>query len=135
MSTQEQNLQSLNIPGNQQQQQQHHPGRIRSHSLKPQHSRLDYARRKSATDISSSASSMITCLESPIEEIDQLNKPLKTHSPSWFKRRFTLFSLEKAIEGKRRMTSDCLYNRTDKNSPSLLQRKRPSAIAQMLEVD
>lgn len=107
------------------------PGRIRSHSLRPQHSRIDYARRKSAADISST---IVTCWDSSNENphSDVLNKP---PSPSWLKRRFTFFSLEQPIDERRRMTTDRLSFFDEKSYSELLKQKRPSLIAQMMEVE
>ena len=107
------------------------PGRIRSHSLKPQHSRIDYERRRSANDISSSTS-FISCLESSTDDND-IDDIQKIPSPSWFKRRFTLFSFEQPInpQNQRRMTTD----RFSFFDAELLKQKRPSFIAQMMEVE
>lgn len=107
------------------------PGRIRSHSLRPQHSRIDYARRKSAADVSST---IVTCWDSSNENShsDTLNK---TPSPSWLKRRFTFFSLEQPIDERRRMTTDRLSFFDEKSYSELLKQKRPSLIAQMMEVE
>lgn len=97
------------------------PGRIRSHSLKPQHSRIDYARRKSASELS--------CAEFSTDQISQLDEMKNSPSTSsWLKRRFTFFSLEQPIENKRRSMFD------DKTYSDLLRQKRPSVIAQMMEV-
>ncbi|CAF3240764.1 unnamed protein product [Rotaria sp. Silwood2] len=128
MSSQEHKDQSLDIPSVPSVPSPS-SGRIRSHSLRPQHSRLDYARRKSTADISSEN---ISCLESEKDE-SQLGKPLKNVPPSWIKRRFTLFFLEHTMNKNRRMTTDCLYNINDKSCSNLLKQKRPSAIAQMME--
>jgi hypothetical protein len=109
------------------------PGRIRSHSLKPQHSRIDYARRKSAADVSSSS---VSCLE-PSRNDNKLEELPKFPSPSFFKRRFTLFSFDQPqpINEKRRMTTDRLSFLDEKSYSDLLKQKRPSLIAQMLEVE
>ena len=118
MFTQDQEKQSLNVPA---------PptpgvtGRIRSHSLKPQHSRLDYERRKTAADITL------------IGDHDIVEIP-KTTSPSWFRRRFTLFSIDQPISEKRRMTTDRFSFCDEKSCAELLKQKRPSVIAQMMEV-
>lgn len=108
------------------------PGRIRSHSLKPQHSRIDYARRKSAADVSST---IVTCWDAS-EEQQSSDVLDKTPSPSWLKRRFTFFSLEQPmIDDKRRMTTDRLSFFDEKSYSELLKQKRPSLIAQMMEVE
>ena len=116
MFTEEQENQSLHVPP-----LPPTPGRIRSHSLKPQHSRLDYTRRKSATDIA--------LIDD--HEIEEIEKP---PSPSWFKRRFTLFSFDQPINEKRRMTTDRFSFCDEKTCSNLLKHKRPSIIAQMMEV-
>ena len=103
------------------------PSHIRSHSLKPQHSRIDYARRKSATEL--------TGLESSTDE-DRLEELKKSPSSSWLKRRFTFFSLEQPIDENRRVTTNerfSIFN--EKAYSDLLKQKRPSIIAQMMEVD
>jgi hypothetical protein len=115
MSTQEHEKQSLDVPP------PATSGRIRSHSLKPQHSRLDYARRKSVADI----------LVTDTEEIEEIEKP---PSPSWFKRRFTLFSFDQPISEKSRMTTYRFSFCEEKACSDLLKQKRPSVIAQMMEV-
>ncbi|CAF1352391.1 unnamed protein product [Rotaria sordida] len=122
MSSQEQKDQSLNIPSAP-------SGRIRSQSLRPQYSRLDYTRRKSTADISSSN---LSCLEVEKEE-NQLEQSSKIFSSSWLKRRFTLFFLEHTINKNRRMTTDCSYNINDKSCSKLLRKKRPSTMTQMME--
>lgn len=123
MSSQEQKNQSLHVPTN-------HTGRIRSHSLKPQHSRIDYARRKSAADLS-------TPTISSFEEIardESTETIMKLTPPSWFKRRFTFFSIEKSIEDNRRMKANSLSNLHDTTVSNILKQKRPSAIVQLMEV-
>jgi hypothetical protein len=125
MSIQEEENQSLHVPSTPL------PGRIRSHSLKPQHSRIDYARRKSAADISSS---IVSCFSSSTDE-SELEKSPRTPSPSWFKRRFTFFALDQPIDEKRRMTTDRLSSFDEKSYADLLKQKRPSFIAQMMEVE
>jgi hypothetical protein len=125
MSIQEEENQSLHVPSTPL------PGRIRSHSLKPQHSRIDYARRKSAADISSS---IVSCFSSSTDE-GELEKSPRTPSPSWFKRRFTFFALDQPIDEKRRMTTDRLSSFDEKSYADLLKQKRPSFIAQMMEVE
>lgn len=128
MLNQDQDNQTLNIPT------VSTPGRIRSHSLKPQHSRIDYARRKSATDISS-------CLESSTNENNEIDEvitilaPPPPSSSSWFKRRFTLFSFDQPIDNKHHMTTDRLSFSDEKSYKELLNQKRPSLIAQMMEVE
>lgn len=126
MISEEQTEQSLQVPT------PSTPGRIRSHSLKPQHSRIDYARRKSAADVSST---IVTCWDTSGEP--QSAEALdKTPSPSWLKRRFTFFSLEQPmIDDKRRMTTDRLSFFDEKSYSELLKQKRPSLIAQMMEVE
>jgi hypothetical protein len=116
--------QSLQVP------QPSTPGRIRSHSLKPQHSRIDYARRKSAADASIN---IISCFDSTTDD-NQLPVSAKPSSPSWLKRRFTLFSFEQPVNDKRRMTTDRLSFFDEKSYSDLLKQKRPSLIAQMMEV-
>ena len=116
--------QSLQVP------QPATPGRIRSHSLKPQHSRIDYARRKSAADVSAN---IISCFDSTTDD-NQLPVSAKNSSPSWLKRRFTLFSFEQPVNDKRRMTTDRLSFFDEKSYSDLLKQKRPSLIAQMMEV-
>lgn len=106
-------------------------GRIRSHSLKPQHSRIDYARRKSTADL---PSTIVSCWNSSGENNQSEISP-KTPSPSWFERRFTLFSLDQPIDDRRRMTTDCLPLSDERAYADLLKNKRPSLIAQMMEVE
>jgi len=127
MSTEEQENQSLQIPS----VPPPPPGRIRSHSLKPQHSRIDYERRKSAADVSSS---IVSCFESSRDD-NELEELPELSSSSWFKRRFTLFSFEQPINEKRRMTTDDFSFLNDKSYADLLKKKRPSFIAQMMEVE
>lgn len=111
------------------------PSRIRSHSLKPRHSRQDYARRKSAAD---AASTTITRLELSTDnsELEQTNTPPpRRASATWFQRRFTLFSFEPEdfeTNQQRRMTTG-RFSIFD-NQKNLLKRKRPSVISQMVEV-
>jgi hypothetical protein len=107
------------------------PGRIRSHSLKPQHSRIDYARRKSAADVSST---IISCFDSTTDD-NQLEMSAKASTPSWLKRRFTLFSFEQPVNDKRRMTTDRLSFFDEKSYSDLLKQKRPSLIVQIIEVE
>ena len=99
------------------------PGRIRSHSLKPQHSRIDYARRKSASELS--------CAEFSIEHISRLDEMKKSPSASsWLKRRFTFFSLDQQpMQDKRQSIFD------ERSYSDLLRQKRPSIMAQMMEVE
>jgi hypothetical protein len=127
MSTEEQENQSLQVPS-----VPPPPGRIRSHSLKPQHSRIDYERRKSAADVSSS---IVSCFESSTDDNELEELPELSSSSSWFKRRFTLFSFEQPINEKRRMTTDDFSFLNDKSYAYLLKKKRPSLIAQMMEVE
>lgn len=124
MFTEDQENQTLNVP------LITTPGRIRSHSLKPQHSRIDYARRKSATDVSPA---IVSCFERSTDE-NEIEELPKMPSPSWFKRRFTLFSFDQPINDKRRMTTDRLSFSDEKSYTDLLKEKRPSLIAQMMEV-
>jgi hypothetical protein len=124
MSTEEKENQSLQVPSVP-------PGRIRSHSLKPQHSRIDYERRKSAADVSSS---IVSCFESSTDDNESEQLP-ELPSSSWFRRRFTLFSFEQPIKEKRRMTTDNFSFLNDKSYADLLKEKRPSLIAQMMEVE
>jgi hypothetical protein len=108
------------------------PGRIRSHALKPQHSRMDYARRKSAADICSTVTSgsELSSQSHDLEEDD--HPPLSmTPSPSWLKRRFTTFSLEQPAQ-KSSPDQTALFG--EKSFADLLHQKRPSVIAQMMEV-
>ena len=108
------------------------PGRIRSHALRPQHSRVDYARRKSAADITST---LTPCseLSSHSHELEEDYTPpsSKTPSPSWLKRRFTAFSLEQPAP-KRSLEHPAFFG--EKSFADLLRQRRPSAIAQMMEV-
>ena len=127
MISEEQTEQSLQVPT------PATPGRIRSHSLKPQHSRIDYARRKSAADVSST---IVPCWDASGEQQQSSDVLNKTPSPSWLKRRFTFFSLEQPmIDDKRRMTTDRLSFFDEKSYSELLKQKRPSLIAQMMEVE
>ena len=114
------------------------PSRIRSHSLKPRHSRQDYARRKSAADASSST---ITRLELSTDnnELEQTNTPPpRRPSATWFQRRFTLFPFEEqqqmALNQQRRMTTGRFSIFDTKSNSSFLKQKRPSIISQVVEV-
>jgi hypothetical protein len=113
------------------------PSRIRSHSLKPRHSRQDYARRKSAAD---AASTTITRLELSTDnsELEQTNTPPpRRASATWFQRRFTLFSLEQPqmeTHQQRRMTTGRFSIFDNKSNSNFLKQKRPSIISQMVEV-
>ncbi len=115
------------------------PGRIRSHSLKPRHSRQDYARRKSAADAASTTTS-ITHLELSTDnnELEQTNTPPpRRASATWFQRRFTLFSFEQQqIESnqQRRMTTGRFSMFDNKPNSNLLKQKRRSIISQVVEV-
>ncbi len=126
----------------QQQQQPIHfppppPSRIRSHSLKPRHSREDYARRKSAADANSTT---VTRLELSTEsnEHEQINTPPpRRTSVTWFQRRFTLFSLEQqqmSDNQQRRMTTGRFSIFDHKSDSNFLKQKRPSIISQIVEV-
>lgn len=134
---------SPNADEEEQQQHLHVPpppsNRIRSHSLKPRHSRQDYARRKSAAD---AASTTITTthleLSTDNNELEQTNTPPpRRASATWLQRRFTLFSLEQeeiATNQQRRMTTGRFSIFDNKPNSNLLKRKRPSVISQMVEV-
>jgi hypothetical protein len=123
----QQSQQSLHIPAPS-------ASRIRPHSLKPQHSRLDYARRKSAADITTIVPSFEPSTDEKDLVEDDILGPPRRSSASWFKRRFTLFSLEQPVDEKRRMTTDRFSFCVDRSCADILKQKRPSVIAQMLEV-
>lgn len=110
------------------------PGRIRLHGLRPQHSRVDYARRKSAADISSRVNeSSSHCHENTDDdeekEIEENERGQSdstgiqrsaSSSASWLNRRFTLNSTK--------------LPRDEQSFSDLLRQKRPSIISQMMEV-
>lgn len=111
------------------------PGRIRLHGLRPQHSRVDYARRKSAADISSRVNESSSHSHENDDDDDDDDADLgyynhrerdsdgikhSSSSSSWIKRRFTLNSTK--LPQDQQSFSD------------LLQQKRPSIISQMMEV-
>ncbi len=125
MPIEEQENQSLHVSSDP-------PGHIRSHLLRPQHSRIDYARRKSATDLSSS---IVSCFESSTDDNDLEEESPKMSSTSWFQRRFTLFSLDQPINQKHQMTKDHFSFSDEKSYADLLKQKRPSLIAQVVEVE
>lgn len=108
------------------------PGRTRFRALKLQHSRLDYARRKSATDLSSTEISCSEFSTSPTTFTEQPVNKTKSTSPSWFRRRFTLFSPEQSLSEISRNRQPLL---AEKSFSDLLRHKRPSVIAQMMEVN
>ena len=105
------------------------PGRIRLHGLKPQHSRVDYARRKSAADISLRVNESSTHSHENDDNDDDdddnqgehgINQSSSSSSSSWIKRRFTLNSTK--------------LPRDQQSFSDLLRQKRPSIISQMMEV-
>ncbi|CAF4737327.1 unnamed protein product [Rotaria sp. Silwood1] len=110
--------------------------RIRSHSLKPRHSKQDYARRKSAADATSTT---ITHLELSTEnnELKRTNTPPpRRPSTTWFQRRFTVFSFEQQHmspnrQQRMRMGRYSVFN--DKSNSNILKQKRSSVISQMVE--
>ncbi len=122
--------QHLNVPPTPQ------PNRIRSHSLKPRHSKHDYNRRKSAAD----ASSIRLELSADNNQHELTNTPPpKRSSATWLQRRFTLYSLEQQQQPmvpnrERRMTTGRFSFFDDKSDSNLLRNKRPSIISQMVEV-
>jgi hypothetical protein len=123
----------------QQQQRLHLPAppsnRIRSHSLKPRHSKQDYVRRKSAADVASITPKHLE-LSATINKLEHTNTPPpRRPSATWLQRRFTVFSFEPEelkSNQKRRMTTH-RFSIFD-NGRNLLKRKRPSVISQMVEV-
>ncbi|CAF2552651.1 unnamed protein product [Rotaria sp. Silwood2] len=110
--------------------------RIRSHSLKPRHSKQDYSRRKSAADATSTT---ITHLELSTEnnELKRTNTPPpRRPSTTWFQRRFTVFSFEQQQispnqQRRRRTGRYSIFN--DKSNSNILKQKRASGISQMVE--
>ncbi|CAF0825927.1 unnamed protein product [Rotaria sordida] len=110
--------------------------RIRSHSLKPRHSKQDYTRRKSAADATSTT---ITHLEISTEnnELKRTNTPPpKRPSAAWLQRRFTIFSFEQQQmspnqQERMRMGRYSIFN--DKSNSNILKQKRSSVISQMVE--
>ena len=132
---------SLVTQDEQEQEQQHlhlptpSSNRIRSHSLKPKHSKQDYVRRKSAADAASSRPRRLE-LSTENNELEHTNTPPpRRASATWFQRRFTLFSFEPdefESNQQRRMTTG-RFSIFD-NRRNLLRRKRPSVISQMVEV-
>lgn len=104
------------------------PGKLRSNLLKTQHSRLDYERRKSAADISSAELSSTDFFHSEQIRNQQQIEKSKQISPSWFRRRFTLFSNETLPTNRKQFL-------TEKSFSDLFRHKRPSAIAQLMEVN
>ncbi|CAF3240005.1 unnamed protein product [Rotaria socialis] len=122
------------------------PGRIRSHSLKPRHSKLDYARRQSAAGASSVSTTpppttTITTgmkLSTENSELQKANTPppRRTSTP-WFQRRFTVFSFDQqqnaSSNQQRRMTMGRYSVFSDKPNANLIRQKRPSVISQVVE--
>ena len=109
--------------------------RIRSHSLKPRHSRQDYARRKSAADASTNTRLE---LSTDSHELEQANTPPpRRASATWLQRRFTLFPFEpEQIETnrQRRMTTGRFSIFEHKSNGNFFKQKRPSIISQVVEV-
>jgi hypothetical protein len=113
------------------------PSRIRSHSLKPRHSRQDYARRKSAADASSVTMTHLE-LSTDNNELEQTNTPPpRRSSATWIQRRFTVVSLEQQqnpANRQRRMTTGRFSFFDDQSNSNILKHKRPSIISQVVEV-
>ena len=107
------------------------PGRIRLHGLRPQHSRVDYARRKSAADISSRVNESSSHSHENVDDDEEENvrglsestgiQRSSSASSSWIQRRFTLNSSK--------------LPRDEQSFSDLLRQKRPSIISQMMEVE
>lgn len=111
--------------------------RVRSHSVKPQQIKEDYVRRKSATDVPS-ASAIRLELSTDLSDHEHTNTPPpRRTSPAWFRRRFTLFSLEHedlaSNQPRRATTARFSFFDHHKTSQSL-KRRRPSIVSQMVEV-
>ena len=110
---------------------------IRSHSLKPRHSKHDYARRKSAADASAITMTHLE-LSTDKNELEQTNTPPpRRSSVAWFPRRYTVVSLEQQQSPKhreRRMTTGRFSFFDDKSNSNILRPKRPSIISQVVEV-
>jgi len=124
--------QHLNVPPPQ-------PNRIRSHSLKPRHSKQDYNRRKSAADASSIRTIRLELSADNNQHELTNTPPPKRSSAKWLQRRFTLYSLEQQQQPmvpnrERRMTTGRFSFFDDKSDSNLLTNKRPSIISQMVEV-
>lgn len=125
--------QHLNVPPTPQ------PNRIRSHSLKPRHSKHDYNRRKSAADASSIRTIRLELSADNNQHELTNTPPPKRSSATWLQRRFTLYSLEQQQQPmvpnrERRMTTGRFSFFDDKSDSNLLTNKRPSIISQMVEV-
>lgn len=111
---------------------------IRSHSLKPRHSKQDYARRKSAADASLTINKRME-LSTENNELQEKNNtpPPKRTSATWFQRRFTVFSFDpeqSSPNRSNRMTSTRFSLYQDKSNGSLLKQKRSNFISQVAEV-
>ncbi|CAF1043165.1 unnamed protein product, partial [Didymodactylos carnosus] len=109
-----------------------HVPRIRSHSLAPKHSKYDYNRRRSELEQSSASINQQKSLD------DDKQQPQRTNVPAWFRRRFTLFS----IEANRRPSNSSISNYSKQNSFSFdndqilenyNQQRRPSKIMSLVE--
>lgn len=114
--------------------------RIRSHSLKPQHAKQDFGRRKSAAD----ASSMVIARQSRLELSTDNTRHERTNTPpprrasaTWAQRRFTLYPLEQdeiSVSQHRRMTTGRFSIFEAKPNRHFLKQKRPSIVSQVVEV-
>ncbi|CAF1095130.1 unnamed protein product [Adineta steineri] len=108
----------------------------RSFSLKSQHSKQDYIRRKSAADAPSLAIKRLE-LSADNNENEQINTPPpRRPSAALFQRRFTVFSVEEqymASNRQRRMTTGRFSFFDNKSNTNLLKNKRPSVISQVVE--
>ncbi len=113
------------------------PNRIRSHSLKPRHSRQDYARRKSAADASSETMTHLE-LSTDNNEFEQANTPPpRRPSAVLSQRRYTVVSFEQQqsrSNQQRRMTTGRFSIFDYKSNSNILRQKRPSIISQVVEV-
>ena len=111
--------------------------RIRSHSVKPRHSREEYVRRKSAADVTSTSATRLE-LSTDVNDHEHANTPPpRRTSATWLQRRFTLFSLEHedlAPNQSRRMTTGRFSFFDSHKTSHSLKRKRPSIVTQMVEV-
>ena len=125
-------------------EEQHHSqlpsppaNRLRSHSLKPQHSTHDYPRRTSAAEPSSPPIKRSELAADDNRHEQASTPPPRRPSAAQFHRRFTVFSFEEqgmASNRQRRMTTGRFSFFDDKSNSHLLTKKRPSVIAHMVEV-
>jgi hypothetical protein len=109
------------------------PGRIRAHALKPQHSKVDYARRKSTNDVSVTISPCSNVTDETDDNDDDHNRvsSWRHTSSSWLKRRVTMLSIEQSTT---KISCDHQSECEVKGLSDRFRNKRASVIVQLMEV-